>query len=81
MLEIGMWRSAWKWWKDEYQPASFRDALIRICREKMAHFMGIEYRDAVLKCLSGELENRDDSVLKAFWIEVVEVLGRSLLDI
>jgi hypothetical protein len=38
--------------------------------------MGIEYAEATIKCLRGDLGTRDGSVLKAFFIEVVEAIGR-----
>ena len=42
--------------------AKFREDLIMLTKEKMAHYMGIEYRDAALKCLTGELSNRSKSI-------------------
>lgn len=76
LLEIGMWRAAWRWWKDGLDMPAFRNELIELASTKLAHFMGVEYRDAVLKCLTGELENRDGPILDSFFVEVVEVLGR-----
>jgi hypothetical protein len=76
LVEIGTWRSAWKLWDERRAATKFREELITLTTEKLAHFMGIEYRDAALKCLTGELANRDQSILKAFFVEVVEVLGR-----
>ncbi|KAH8674643.1 hypothetical protein BGZ60DRAFT_404447 [Tricladium varicosporioides] len=76
LLEIGMWRSAWKWWKDGLNATDFQKAMLDLAYGKLAHFMGEEYRDATLKCLNGELEKGDEPILRAFFIEVVEVLGR-----
>ena len=75
LLEIGMWRSAWKWWKDGLGATDFQKVMIDLATGKLAHFMGVEYRDATLKCLNGDLDNRCELTLKAFFIEVVEVLG------
>jgi serine/threonine protein kinase len=80
MLEIGLWRSGWKLRTDEMTAQSIHDNMLRGAKETLAHFMGEEYRDATVKCLNGDLEKRPMSVLRAFWIEVVEVLARCLKD-
>jgi serine/threonine protein kinase len=76
LVEIGSWRSARKLWDEKSAAAEFRENLIIFTKEKMAHYMGVKYRDAALKCLTGELCKRSDGVLKAFLMEVVEILGR-----
>ncbi|KAN0074896.1 hypothetical protein V8E54_007507 [Elaphomyces granulatus] len=78
LVEIGTWTSAWKLWDERCAATKFREDLIRLTREKMAHYMGVEYRDAALKCLTDELSNRSESILKAFFVEVVEVLRRCI---
>lgn len=78
LTEVGLWRSAWKMWKDNMSLAEFHRALQRRASEMLAHSMGKQYRDSIVKCLRGELEDRDSSVLRAFYIDVVEVLGRHL---
>jgi hypothetical protein len=76
LVEIGTWKSAWKLWEERSDATKFREDLITLSKEKLAHFMGVEYRDAALKCLNGELATRSESILKTFFVEVVEVLGR-----
>lgn len=76
LVEIGSWRSARKLWDKKSAAAEFRENLIIFTKEKMTHYMGVKYRDAALKCLTGELCKRSEGILKAFLVEVVEVLGR-----
>jgi hypothetical protein len=76
LVEIGTWRSAWKLWDEGSGADKFGEDLITPTKEKLAHFMGVDYQDAALKCLTGELANRSESILKAFFVEVVEVLSR-----
>jgi hypothetical protein len=78
LLEIGLWRSAWSWRKEGMTPMRFYEALLDLTSQKLAHFMGVEYRDATKKCLNGELSLRGIPILKSFFIEVVEELGRCL---
>lgn len=76
LLEIGMWRSVWKLWREGVSADAFKNELIATASGKLPHFMGVEYAEATLKCLRGDLEARDYLILKAFFVEVVEVLGR-----
>jgi hypothetical protein len=80
LLEVGLWRSGWKLRKDGMPAHKVRENMLREAQETLAHFMGEEYRDATVKCLNGDLEKRPMGVLRAFWIEVVEVLVRCLKD-
>lgn len=80
LLEIGTWRSAWKHRGKSLTAVETQKTFVETTMSTLAHFMGVEYKDAVLKCLNGELENREESVLKAFFVEVVEVLGRLIED-
>ena len=80
LLEIGMWRSACKWWRHDSNAMEFQNTLIGFAEERLAHSMGTEYKDATLKCLNGDLEKRDTSVWNAFFIEVIEVIGRCLVN-
>ena len=76
LLEIGLWRAAWKLREDNMNPAQIHASLIQHATERLAHCMGVEYRDVTLACLKGELESSEDDFAKDFFIEVVEVLGR-----
>jgi hypothetical protein len=76
LLEIAMWRSVWKLWREGTSADAFKNELIATASGKLPHLMGIEYAEATTKCLRGDLGTRDGSVLKAFFIEVVEVIGR-----
>ena len=42
--------------------------------------MGEEYREAAVKCIEGDFGQSGASILKAFYVEVVEVLGRCLVN-
>jgi hypothetical protein len=76
LLEIGLWRSLWDLWREGTPPESFRRELEATAQVKVAHCMGRDYAEAAMKCLNGELQRRGCSEQRAFFIEVVEVLGR-----
>ncbi|KAM0287030.1 hypothetical protein ACHAQH_000715 [Verticillium albo-atrum] len=85
LLEIGLWRPAWKMYKDGVTAEAFRNVLVEKSQAWLAHLMGAEYQDAAVKCLTGSfagerLGSGDDKVrdlgLQTLYIEVVEVLGR-----
>ena len=76
LLEIGLWRSLWDLWREGTPPEAFQRELEATARVKVAHCMGRDYAEAAIKCLNGDLQKRDGSEQKAFFIEVVEVLGR-----
>lgn len=76
LLEIGLWRSLWDLWRDGTPPQSFQRELEATARVKVAHCMGRDYAEAAMKCLNGDLQSRGCSEQRAFFIEVVEVLGR-----
>jgi len=78
LLEIGLWRSAWSWWKEGMLPTRFYQVMLDLTSQRLAHFMGVEYRDATKKCLDNDLCLQSIPILKSFFIEVVEVLGRCL---
>ncbi|KAH7129263.1 hypothetical protein EDB81DRAFT_808959 [Dactylonectria macrodidyma] len=75
LLEIGLWRLAWGFRGDETSAAKVRSVFEGKATNWLGHFMGTGYREATLKCLNGSFEQRDDSVIRAFYIEVVEVLS------
>jgi len=80
MAEVGLWRSAWKLWSDGMTATGFRDNIISKSNDWLAHYAGQPFKEAVLKCLSGELEKTTYPIHRAFYIEVVEVLGRLVED-
>ncbi|KAL5331552.1 hypothetical protein ACEPPN_001086 [Leptodophora sp. 'Broadleaf-Isolate-01'] len=81
MLEIGMWRPLDKLWRDVMSADDFKRELVATAENKLAHHMGLEYTSAVLKCLRGDFAANVGSVQKAFFIEVVEVLGRCIVSV
>ncbi|EEY17819.1 conserved hypothetical protein [Verticillium alfalfae VaMs.102] len=85
LLEIGLWRPAWKLYKDGMAAEAFRDVLVDKSKTWLGHLMGTVYREAAVKCLTGSFDayqakmsdGRDDDLgLQTLYIEVVEVLGR-----
>lgn len=78
LLEIGLWRDGWKLRAENMSAQQTHAAMMEHAKGRLAHCMGIEYRDVVIKCMSGELEDREHDITRAFFIEVVEVLGRLL---
>jgi hypothetical protein len=80
LLEIGLWRPIYKWYPGGLVEATkFQETLTELATERLVHNMGVEFSDAALKCITGVLERDNGSILKAFFIEVVEVLGRLLV--
>ncbi|CRK24386.1 hypothetical protein BN1708_013945 [Verticillium longisporum] len=85
LLEIGLWRPAWKLYKDGMAAEAFRDVLVDKSKAWLGHLMGTVYREAAVKCLTGSFDAQqaktgdghdDDLGLQTLYIEVVEVLGR-----
>lgn len=76
LLELALWRPAWKLYRDGMDPDRFRQVLLDKSTDWLAHFMGTEYRDAAVKCLNGHFDVESERVVQTFYIEVVEVLGR-----
>ncbi|PFH60074.1 hypothetical protein XA68_11492 [Ophiocordyceps unilateralis] len=81
LVEIGLWRSAWKLWADGMTAMAFRDSLVGKSNDWLAHSMGHLFQDATLKCLTGELETRKGPMQRVFCVEVVEALGRLIVDV
>ncbi|RYP93465.1 hypothetical protein DL770_000349 [Monosporascus sp. CRB-9-2] len=59
LLEIGLWRplSTWKLKFREYGLARIQSELIRTCGTHLGIKMGVAYRDIVLRCMDGSLED------------------------
>ncbi|EMT66640.1 hypothetical protein FOC4_g10007053 [Fusarium odoratissimum] len=71
LLEVGLWRVAWSLRRDDENPAKFKEVLVD---DRLAHFMGTEYQEAVRSCLNGDLDHREGSVIRAFYNEVAETM-------
>ncbi|RDA83891.1 hypothetical protein CP532_3358 [Ophiocordyceps camponoti-leonardi (nom. inval.)] len=80
LVELGLWRSAWKLWDDGMSATAYKDCLVAKSRDWLAHSMGYVFQDVALKCLTGELETRKGPMQQVFCLEVVEVLGRLIAD-
>ncbi|KAJ4248784.1 hypothetical protein NW762_012622 [Fusarium torreyae] len=74
LVEVGLWRLAWNLRRDDEDPSKFREVIIGKVDDRLAHFMGIGYQEAALSCLNGDLDQRDGSVIRAFYNEVVETM-------
>lgn len=72
LFEIATWRPAFKLW-DQDAVKFQKDITSATTLSRIAHAMGTDYRDAMLKCLDGSFDHSDD-VTRAFFQEVVEVL-------
>lgn len=89
LLEIGIWRPVLGFDKhfDEMEPDEVKKCLELHAKERLPHYMGVEYTRAVLTCLGGELVNKEQATEKlveldhqskredmqiAFWENVVE---------
>ncbi|EXJ71739.1 uncharacterized protein A1O5_05548 [Cladophialophora psammophila CBS 110553] len=73
LFEIATWRPAFSLWT--HDATQFRRELCKASNQKrIAHSMGIDYRDAMLKCLDGSFEGDAASTPKAFLLEIVEAL-------
>jgi serine/threonine protein kinase len=59
LLEIGLWRpiSSWKSKFRDSTAAEVRSDLIESCRARLGIKMGVVYRDVVLRCMDGSLED------------------------
>ncbi|KAJ3537211.1 hypothetical protein NM208_g6414 [Fusarium decemcellulare] len=75
LVEVGLWRLAWSLRRDDENPAMFQKVVIGKVKDRLAHFMGTEYQEATLSCLNGDLEQRNESVIRAFYKEVVETMS------
>ncbi|KAI1127757.1 kinase-like protein [Nemania abortiva] len=80
LLEIGLWRPLSSW-KSKFRALSLveiRQELVNICRGRLGVKMGAAYRNAVLRCLDGSLDDRhgssDRAVLEWFTTAVVQPL-------
>jgi hypothetical protein len=79
LFEIATWGTAFPLWNQD--ATAFRKELCKPSNQKrIAHRMGVDYRDAMMKCLDGSFEPQETSASKAFVVEVVEVLRRQLSD-
>lgn len=76
MVEIGLWRSASRLRTEGMTVAAFRENLTSKAEGWLAHYIGREMKTAAVKCLTGELEDRRAPVHRAFYLEVVDVLGK-----
>ncbi|KAI1012026.1 hypothetical protein LB503_004467 [Fusarium chuoi] len=74
LLEVGLWRVAWSLRRDDENPAKFKEVLLSRVDDRLAHFMGTEYQEAVRSCLNGDLDHREGSVIRAFYNEVAETM-------
>ena len=78
LVEIATWKTAWKLWGERGAAVDFKDELVQITKDKVQETMGLEYRDATLKCLHAEWGQGPGSITAAVYTEVVEALGRGL---
>ena len=75
LFEIAIWSTAFPIWNQEAQ--AFREELIsKAYQMKIAHRMGTDYLNAMLRCLNGYFEDKGNSTASLFYTEVIEVLGR-----
>lgn len=73
LFEIATWRPAFLLWT--HDAAHFRTELCKPSnKSRIAHSMGVDYRDAMLRCLDGSFDGDDISTPRAFLLEVVDVL-------
>lgn len=89
LLEIGLWQVAPDLFAgtntSSLPPSAIKTNLVRNARERLGHFMGRKYRDAVLLCLESSLavdvdDKRDSKLIAAFKEKVVDACeeGRAL---
>lgn len=87
LLELGLWKLAPELLdpKAKATPRVIHKTLVRNAREKLGHFMGQKYQDAVLLCLESSLaveldDQRGSRLIAAFKEKVVAILeeGRKL---
>ncbi|PHH65739.1 hypothetical protein CDD81_1466 [Ophiocordyceps australis] len=76
LLELGLWRSAWKLWSDGMTATAFRDGLVGKAKDWLAHYMGHVFQDVAVKCLLGDLETSAEPMQRVFCVQAVEVLGK-----
>jgi hypothetical protein len=74
LVEVGLWRLAWSLRRDGESPNKFREVVIDRVNDRLAHFVGTGYQEATLSCLNGDLDQKDGSVIRAFYNEVVETM-------
>jgi hypothetical protein len=77
LFEIANWDAAFSLW--DHNPKRFRE---RLCRpgnqRRVAHKVGVDFRDAMIKCVEGAFDADEDSITRRFFVEVVEVLRLQL---
>ncbi|PUU75252.1 hypothetical protein B9Z19DRAFT_359246 [Tuber borchii] len=87
LLELGLWQLAPQLFGPTAKPTPsvIQETLVKNARERLGHFMGQNYRDAVLLCLESSLaaeldDKRDSRLIAAFKEKVVAILeeGRKL---
>ncbi|KAG0130178.1 hypothetical protein HOY82DRAFT_389402 [Tuber indicum] len=87
LLELGLWQLALKLIDPAAKttPSIIQQTLVKNARERLGHFMGQKYRDAVLLCLESSLavdmdDKGDSRLIAAFKERVVAILeeGRKL---
>ncbi|RPB03776.1 hypothetical protein L873DRAFT_99073 [Choiromyces venosus 120613-1] len=81
LLELGLWQLAPKLIDPAVKanPGGIKEILVKNAGERLGHFMGQKYRDAVLLCLNSSLAV-DSKLIATFGEQVVSVLeeGRKL---
>lgn len=68
LLEIGLWRVAAQFEKnyEEIDPKARMDSLQEHAKDRLPHYMGVDYKDAVLACLSCTLlPDKDPATISA----------------
>ena len=82
LLEIGLWEPAIKLEKNMFAHArdgyAIQSQLIKHATKRLESRVGKKYRDAVIKCLTGKFDVRDDNkedlkLQQAFRTQVVDV--------
>lgn len=73
LLELGMWKTVEEILKDDLKayrnrrrippPFEIKESLVRAAKASLGQMMGRKYRAAVLCCLNGDFEGRDDEDL------------------
>ncbi|KAK4139782.1 uncharacterized protein C8A04DRAFT_32747 [Dichotomopilus funicola] len=86
LLEIGLWQPALSLDKDGFasaqNPQSIKKHLLRHAEKRLGVKMGTKYQGAVIKCLTGDFDVKDDNkedlkLQQAFRSDVVDVLQRA----
>ena len=92
LLEIGIWRPLLGFDKgfDKMKPEEVKTCLEAHAKERLPHYMGVDYTEAVTSCLQGALlgstttqsssnvgeEGRKEQIQAAFWEKVVDKIDR-----